>query len=156
MTPHPASVFPFDRDRDYERGRLAGERVQAQGKSALECVLARIDATFSIAMQFNLHKRRVRATMRNGPDHPDALRYQWTAEQVRPDITIGGAVFVAEAGYRMERERRERIALIWGICHEPRIKLLLLDELRLMLRWCRRYAPAAFAEWRDHLNGDAS
>jgi hypothetical protein len=146
--------FPFDRDIDQERGRLAAERARAQGKSALECALARIDATFSVEMRFNLHKRRVRAIIQAGVDNPEALRYRRVAKQVRPDIQIEAAVFIAERCYRMEVERRERIERTWGFCHEPRIRLMVLDELRLMLRWCRRFAPKEFMAWRDHLNAE--
>ena len=147
------ATFPYDRDLDHERGRLAADRARAHGKSALECIIARIEASFSVATRYNLYKRRVRAIMRGGPDHQEALRYRRLVEQLPPNITLGGAVAIMQRAYVGEVRRREGIERTWGVCHEPRMGLMLLDELRLMLRWCRRYAPQQFEVWRDQLNG---
>lgn len=146
--------FPFDRDLDHERGRRAAASAKAQGKSALQCALAQIDAAFSVATKYHLHKRRVRAIMRGGVDDPEALRYRKVVEQCHPEIHLENAVIIAERCYRMELGRRQRIERTWGFCHEPRIRLMVLDELRLMLRWCRRHDQQAFKAWRDHLNGE--
>jgi hypothetical protein len=122
--------------------------------SALTRALARIEASVSITTKYEMHKRRVRSIMRFGSHDPEALRYKQIAEQAPHDIQLEAAVIIAARCHGMEVGRRERIERTWGVCHEPRIRLMVLDELRLMLRWCRRYAPAAFAEWRDHLNGE--
>jgi hypothetical protein len=47
--------------------------------------------------------------------------------------------------YCAETDARESAIRNWGRCSRPRIALMLLQELRLMLRLVRRYAPARYA-----------
>jgi hypothetical protein len=43
-----------------------------------------------------------------------------------------------------ELDRRERAIRTFGQCSRPRLALMLLDELRVILRMVRRHAPACY------------
>jgi hypothetical protein len=135
----------FRVDRDHVRGRRAAEAVCARGGSALEAALAAIEATLSPAIRYSTFKRRVAGLMASGATHPDVrLRYQRLAERYA-GANLDTAVVIVERLYRAEIDARDSAIHIWGRCSRPRIALMLLQELRLMLRVVRRYAPARYA-----------
>jgi len=138
------AAWSADRHRDRERGERAAERIRARGGSALEAALAAIDATFSPAMRHSLFKRRVAALIRSGAAHPEVrARYQRLAERyARADLST--AVVIVERLYRAEVDARAAAVRLWGRCSRPRLALMLLQELRLVLRMVRRYAPARY------------
>jgi hypothetical protein len=134
----------FRVDPDHARGRRAAEAVHARGGSALEAALAAIEATFSPAVRHSTFKRRVAGLMTLGAMHPDVRsRYQRLAER-HAGANLDTAVAIVERLYRAEIDARESAVRIWGRCSRPRIALMLLQELRLMLRVVRRYAPARY------------
>jgi hypothetical protein len=135
----------FRVDRDHARGRRAAEAVHARGGSALEAALAALEATFSPAIRHSTFKRRVRSLMAHGAAHVEVRsRYQRLAERY-PGASLDTAVVLVERLYRAEIDARDSAIRIWGRCSRPRIALMLLQELRLMLRMVRRYAPAGYA-----------
>jgi hypothetical protein len=137
------AVFPAD--RDHARGRRAAESVRARGGSALESALAALEATFSPAIRHSTFKRRVAGLMAYGAAHPEVRsRYQRLAERYA-GANLDTAVVIVERLYCAEIDARESAIRIWGRCSRPRIALMLLQELRLMLRLVRRYAPARYA-----------
>jgi hypothetical protein len=137
------AVFPAD--RDHARGRRAAESVRARGGSALEAAVAAIEATFSPAIRHSTFKRRVAGLIAHGTAHPEVRsRYQRLAERYAA-ADLGTAVVIVERLYRAEIDARESAIRNWGRCSRPRIALMLLQELRLMLRLVRRYAPTRYA-----------
>jgi hypothetical protein len=135
----------FRVDRDHARGRRAAEAVRARGGGALEAALAAIEATFSPAIRHSTFKRRVRGLIACGAAHPEVrTRYQHLAERYA-GANLDTAVVIVERLYRVELDARDSAIRIWGRCSRPRIALMLLQELRLMLRLVRRHAPARYA-----------
>jgi hypothetical protein len=45
---------------------------------------------------------------------------------------------------RAELDARATAINTWGHCSRPRLALMMLDELRLILRMVRRYAPSRY------------
>jgi hypothetical protein len=136
------AVFPAD--RDHARGRRAAESIRARGGSALDAVLAALAATFSPAIRHSTFKRRVAGLIALGTAHPEVRsRYQRLAERYSA-ADLGTAVVIVERLYRAEIDARESAIRNWGRCSRPRIALMLLQELRLMLRMVRRYAPSRY------------
>ena len=134
----------FRVDRDHARGRRAAEAVRARGGSALEAALAAIEATFSPAVRYSTFKRRVAGLMACGAAHPDVRsRYQRLAERY-VGANLDTSLVIVERLYRAEIDARDRAIGMWGRCSRPHIALMLLQELRLMLRVVRRYAPARY------------
>ncbi len=134
----------FRVDRDQVRGRRAAEAVRARGGGALEAALAALEATFSPAIRHSTFKRRVRGLMAYGASHFEVRsRYQRLAERY-PRASLDTAVVLVERFYRAEIDARDSAIRLWGRCSRPRIALMLLQELRLMLRMVRRYAPASY------------
>src|SRR5262249_30699505 len=135
----------FRLDRDHARGRRAAEAVRARGGGALEAALAALEATFSPAIRHSTFKRRVARLVADGAAHPEArLRYQRLAERYA-GANLDTAVVIVERLYRAEIDARDSAIRIWGRCSRPRMALMLLQELRLVLRLVRRYAPARYA-----------
>ena len=131
-------------DRDLARGRHAAACARASGGSALHAALARIEATFAPAMRHSSFKDRVATLMRAGAGHPEArLRYRLLAER-HPIANLDTAIILVERMRRAELDRRERAIRAFGRCSRPRLPLMLLDELRLILRTVRRHAPACY------------
>jgi hypothetical protein len=136
--------MPMSRvDRDLVRGRRAAERVRAAGGSAVEAALAHIEATFSPAMRHSIFKDRVAAAIRHGPLHPQAARYRSIAE-CHPLANLDTAILLIERWRRAELDARAKAIEAWGRCSRPRLATMVLDELRLILRLLRRYAPAEY------------
>jgi hypothetical protein len=131
-------------DRDQARGGRAAEIVRARGGSAMEAALAAIEATFSPAIRHSTFKRRVAALIRCGAAHPEVRsRYQRLAERYAC-ANLDTAIVVVERLYRAEIDARDAAMRLWGRCSRPRLALMLLQELRLVLRMVRRYAPARY------------
>jgi hypothetical protein len=132
--------------RNVARGRHAAAGVRAAGGSELHAALARIEATFSAAMRHSAFKDRVAVLIRAGAGHPEArFRYRLLAER-HPAANLDTAIIFVERLRRAELDRRERAIRTWGHCSRPRLGLMLLDELRLILRMVRRRAPARYPD----------
>jgi hypothetical protein len=138
------TISPSD-DRDRARGDRAAERVRARGGSAMEAALAAIEATFSPALKHSLARRRVAALIRQGAAHPEVrARYRRLAERY-PLASLDTAITIVERLRRAELDARAATVRLWGCCGRPRITLMLLEDLRLILRMVRRYAPTRYA-----------
>jgi hypothetical protein len=134
---------PLDRDR--ARGERAAEQVRAAGGSAMAAALAAIEATFSPAHKHSLRKRRVAALIREGAAHGQVrARYQRLAERY-PDANLHTVIAIVTRLYLAECDARATAVRLWGRCSRPRLALMLLEDLRLVLRMVRRYAPTRYA-----------
>jgi hypothetical protein len=130
---------------DLQRGRRAAARVREGGGSALAAAYAHIEATFSPAMHHATFKDRVAALMKGGTAHPEAwTRYRLLVER-HPIANLDTAIVLIERMRRAEIEARSASIRNWGRCNRPRLTLMILDEVRLILRVLRRYAPARFS-----------
>jgi hypothetical protein len=139
------AAMPSDRDRDGARGDRAAERVREHGGSAMEAALAAIEATFSPALKHSLAKRRIAALIRQGAGHAEVrARYQRLAE-CYPLANLDTAIVIVERLRRAELDARATAVRLWGRCSRPRLALMLLEDLRLILRMVRRYTPARYA-----------
>jgi hypothetical protein len=131
-------------DRDHSRGRRAADSVRARGGSAMEAALAAIEATFSPAIRHSTFKRRVAGLIRCGAAHPEVRwRCQRLAER-HAGANLDTAIVIVERLHRAEIDARDAAVRLWGRCSRPRIALMLLQELRLVLRLVRRHAPARY------------
>jgi hypothetical protein len=131
-------------ETDLLRGRAAAAQVRARGGSALAAAYAHIEATFSPAMHHATFKDRVAALMRGGAANPELwTRYRRLVERY-PNTNLDAAIVLVERIRGAELEARTVAVRNWGRCSRPRLALMILDELRLMLRVLRRYAPARF------------
>jgi hypothetical protein len=138
------AMAAFSVDQDRARGERAAQRVRARGGSAIDAALAAIEATFSRAIRHSTFKRRVAALVRGGPGHPAMRsRYQRLAERY-PCANLDTAITIVERLYRAEIDARAAAVRLWGRCSRPRVALMLLQELRLMLRMVRRHAPMRY------------
>jgi hypothetical protein len=134
----------FSVDQDRARGERAAQRVRARGGSAMVAALAAIEATFSPAIRHSTFKRRVAALVTGGAGHPEIRsRYQRLAERY-PCANLDTAIVIVERLYRAEIDARAAAVRLWGRCSRPRVALMLLQELRLMLRMVRRHAPMRY------------
>ena len=132
-------------NRDLQRGRRAAARVRAGGGSALAAAYAHIEATFSPAMHHAAFKDRVAALVTGGAAHPEVwTRYRRLVERY-PAANIDTAIVLVERMRRAELEARAASVRSWGQSSRPRLTLMILDEVRLILRMLRRYAPARFS-----------
>jgi hypothetical protein len=133
-------------DRDLRRGRRAAARVRADGGSALAAAYAHIEATFSPAMHRATFKDRVAALIHRGAAHPEArMRYRMLVER-HPIKNLDAAIVLVERMRSAELEARAAALRSWGHCSRCRLTLMILDEVRLILRMLRRYAPARFMD----------
>jgi hypothetical protein len=90
-------------------------------------------------------KDRVAALMKGGTAHPEAwTRYRLLVER-HPIANLDTAIVLIERMRRAEIEARSASIRNWGRCNRPRLTLMILDEVRLILRVLRRYAPAPFS-----------
>jgi hypothetical protein len=132
-------------DRDRARGERAAEQVRAAGGSAMAAALAALAATFSPALKHSLAKRRVAALIRQGAAHAEVrARYQRLAERY-PVANLDTAIAIVERLHKAELDARATAVRLWGRCSRPRLALMLLADLRLILRIVRRYAPEWYA-----------
>jgi hypothetical protein len=136
-----------------ERGTIMQAQTELRDSPALAAALNRIEQGFGPAYRIAAFKCAVRTAMHRGAGHPDVMyRYRQIAASY-PDITVTAAATFADLAWRNEAAARETSIAAWGFCHRPRLKLTMLAELRLMLRWMRRYAPGQFAAARDIVIG---
>jgi hypothetical protein len=143
-------------DLDMERGRRAAERCKAAGGTALEAAYAAIEATFNKSHRHSSFKQRCRAILRHGPEHPEIMfRYRKLAQRW-PVIGLHDAIFMLERMHQAELAAHAVALRVWGHSNRPRIALMMLEELRLLLRVMRRLAPTEFEIWRDAVVGGNS
>jgi hypothetical protein len=110
-----------------QRGRRAFAEAIANGSSALDASLAQIRATFDEAAVKESFKARVRFAFKQGTGHPTfRARYGACALQLC-GRTLDEATFLIEKAYCLE---------------PPGLSRLVLQEIRLMLRFGRRYGYA--------------
>jgi hypothetical protein len=134
----------FSVDQDRARGERAARSVRARGGSAMDAALAAIEATFSPAIRHSTFKRRVAALVEGGAGHPEIRsRYQRLAER-HACANLDTAIVLVERLYRAEIDARDAAVRLWERCSRPRVALMLLQELRLMLRLVRRHAPMRY------------
>jgi hypothetical protein len=92
-----------------------------------------------------LTKRRVVALIRQGAAHPEVrARYQRLAERY-PRADLDTAIVLVERLHQAEIDARATAVRLWGRCSRPRLALMLLEDLRLILRMVRRYESARYA-----------
>ena len=72
------------------------------------------------------------------------MRYRILAERHRA-AGLDGAIVLVERLRDGEITARAATARNWGANGRPRLALMILDELRLILRVVRRFMPACFA-----------
>lgn len=127
--------------------------------SVLDRLAAQIAAEFGPAAEIRMFKRGVRKMIALGAGHPaNMARYGARLALIRaginhaaaigcplsPDVNLKIAINVIERFYREERRRLEVAA---ALGYGNRLSLMVLRELRLMLRVLRR------SEFRGHLSG---
>jgi hypothetical protein len=133
-------------DRDLARGRRAASLARAGGGSALEAAYAHIEATFAPAARHSIFKDRVAALVAGGAGHPAArYRYRRLAERY-PAANLAAAIALVGRMRDAEREARAAAIRSWGHSSRPRLSLMILDELRLILRLVRRYVPSRYPD----------
>lgn len=133
-------------ERDLARGRRAAARVRVHGGSALAVACAHIEATFSPAMYHSIFKDRVATLICRGAGHPEVwVRYRTLVER-HPITNLDAAIMLVDRMRCAELEARAIAVRNWGHCIRPRLTLMMLDEVRLILRMLRRHAPTRFAD----------
>jgi hypothetical protein len=143
-------------DRDLARGRRAAAYVRIRGGSALATACARVGATFSPAIRHSIFKDRVATLIRRGAAHPEVrIRYGMFVERHRPPNLDAAIVLIdrmrcAELGARADAVGNS------GYCGRSRLSLMLLDEVRLILRMLRRHAPGRFPQLTAEIRGRRS
>jgi hypothetical protein len=131
-------------DRDLARGRRAALAARAQGGTALQAACAHIEATFAPGMRHTLLKDRVAALIAAGAGHPEVwMRYRSVAE-CHPVVNLDAAIVLVGRMHGAESEARRAAIQAWGHSSRPRLALMILDELRLILRVMRRHAPSRY------------
>jgi hypothetical protein len=74
------------------------------------------------------------------------IRYGARAQAIATRaLDLGGAIIACDRAHRRERAAAESAATLWAI-RRPRLDLMILSELRLLLRFLRRHAPHRFGE----------
>jgi hypothetical protein len=124
------------------RGRSNTRR----GGTALEAACGHIEATFGPALRHSILKDRVAAAIGRGAGHPAVwTRYRHLAERY-PAARLDTAIVLIGRLRVTECEARAAAIRAWGHSSRPRIALMVLDELCLILRMVRRYAPASYSD----------
>jgi len=133
-------------DRDLARGRRAATLARGGGGSALQVAYAHIEATFAPAMGHSIFKDRVAALIAGGAGHQAArIRYRQLAERY-PITNLDAAISLVRRMHEAEFEARATAIRAWGHSSRPRLPLMILDELRLILRVVRRHAPSRYPD----------
>jgi len=133
-------------DRDLARGRRAAARSRRCGGAALAAACAHIEASFSPAMHRSVFKDRVAALIRLGAAHREVRgRYRIFVER-HPITNLDAAIMLVDRMHCAELEARAVAVGNWGHCSHSRLTSMLLQEVRLILRMLRRYAPARFPD----------
>jgi hypothetical protein len=111
-------------------------------------------------MRHSTFKDRVATLMRRGATHPEVrIRYGTFVE--RHAVTnLDAAIVLVDRARCAELEARAVAVGSWGHCSQSRLTLMLLDEIRLILRMLRRHAPERFpqltAEIKDRRSCDGN
>jgi hypothetical protein len=138
-------------DRDMARGRAAAQRCRTAGGSEVDAVMAQFDAVFSPTVRHSTFKERVSDLMERGAtDERVIYRFRGLADRY---LDLPRAIIAVERERRIEINMREVAIRNWGRCSRPMTRLMLLNELRLILRWLARYAPERFDALRDAVRG---
>ncbi len=140
-------------ERDMKRGRLAAERCRTAGGSTIQCIEAQFDAVFNASTRHSTFKARIADLMRRGPGDPDVV-YRFRGLVNHP-YTLDVAIVLVEQMRRTELNIREVAIRNLGRYSGPNARLMLLNELRLILRWIRRYAPEKYKALRDVVRGES-
>jgi hypothetical protein len=120
------------RQRDRARIDTAGENAKANGASALDVALAKIDAAFGNAAVIAGFKIRVELLLQTDIRHP-ALRARFGARaQVLSGYDLDRAVVAVERWWRTETKA---FAIARALGGGNRLSLDVLRDLRLILRW---------------------
>lgn len=138
-------TFISRKDRPEHWGRLAAEASRARGGGALDAAMAYIDATFDGVYggrsAINELKLAVERAIRRGADHIDTYgNYRKLVYFLHETISLESAIVEIERNYRFTvTDNRRRAAGGFGLTANP-MRELRLAEVRLFLRWYRRFA----------------
>jgi hypothetical protein len=125
------------KDRDLIRGLHAGNRVKAAGGTALAATLANIATSFDRAATINDHKTLVERILCAGYCN-ERVRARYCGRVdfiVRYRLDLDDACSWTQFAYANARYAFERDAKF--NCRPIRLPMVVLDELRLILRWLR-------------------
>jgi hypothetical protein len=127
-------------DHNVDRGRRAAKRARAAGGTAVDAAKAMINTAFDRAATNIDFKRRISERLRMGPEHPaNKARFGQRAEMLRGQ-SLDVAAATIERWYRTERKAFQ-IASVFG--RPARLPLVILCELRLIVRLLRRHGAAS-------------
>jgi hypothetical protein len=122
------------RQRDRARIDAAGDNAKANGASALDIALAKIDAAFGNAAVIAGQKIRVELLLQTDIHHL-ALRARFGARaQMLSGYDLDAAVAAVERWWRTETKA---FAIASALGGGNRLSLDVLRDLRLILRWMR-------------------
>lgn len=97
-------------------------------------------------MYHSIFKDRVATLICRGAGHPEVwVRYRTLVER-HPIRNLDAAIMLVDRMRCAELEARAIAVRNWGHCIRPRLTLMMLDEVRLILRMLRRHAPTRFAD----------
>jgi hypothetical protein len=131
-------------DQALQHSRHVATHIRRHGGSPLAAAYAQIEAAFSPSASHARFKERVAALIRLGPTNPEVrMRYRILAERHRA-AGLADAIALVEGLRDGEITARAATARNWGANGRPRLALMILDELRLILRVVRRFVPACF------------
>lgn len=144
MLSHPTTALPR-KDRDLARGRIAADRVRAEGGTPTDAALEHVQALIDRSAEINRLKLHVENAMCRGAVHP-LVRQRYAAH----------ALFVAKYGLNLDEaaayidghlsEARDLMARDPRFGRAARTRIQTLNEIRLLLRWLRRYRPSLYVE----------
>lgn len=138
-------IFISRKDRPEHWGRLAAEASRARGGGALDAAMAYIDATFDGVYggrsAINELKLAVERAIRRGADHIDTYgNYRKLVYFLHETISLESAIVEIERNYRFTvTDNKRRVAGGFSLTANP-MRELRLTEVRLFLRWYRRFA----------------
>ena len=117
-------------DHNFDRGKREFERQLAAGVPAFEAAKAFIRSAFGEGAQIDGFKRRVRRAMRAGPCTPWVkARFSGRAMALQR-LSLTNAIVAVEMAWMLEKRACANSC-------RPRLALMVLSEMRLMLRWLR-------------------
>ena len=139
-------TFISRKDRPEHWGQLAAAASRARGGGALDAAMAYIDATFDGVYggrsAINELKLAVERAIRRGADHIDTYgNYRKLVYFLHETISLESAIVEIERNYlftKLDNKRRSSDAFFAATANPMRE--LRLAEVRLFLRWYRRFA----------------
>lgn len=110
---------------------------------ALQHALDRIDTEFGWASYYRNRKARVRRLFAKGPsDFETHLRYGWLAEEaLSTRLDLDGALILLNMAHRQHRKTPYHVIRLWA----RSFRLMngeTIFQVRLILRWMRRFEPS--------------